>query len=215
MSLSQLSLLLSIFVALPLTVISVVLWFPWYWPTLSVIASSTAVDPLAGIPLSFSIENDGVLEAHSARYRCYFEHVQSVAPVQITMDDTETGELPVADILLSHDPIEVSCPGLVSAPPKATRVVEADVAILVSFRPSFDWRRSFACGRYILRENAARQLAWFRKSSAPCKELSKCLDRREAEMRKYRDAIRAMRRSKEFDKPWPTKPEMSSCSPKE
>jgi hypothetical protein len=192
------------------TVIGLSLWIPWYWPTISVKASSGTVDPLAGMPLSFSIENEGVLKAHQARYRCYFGHAQSVAP-EITMNDSETAESSVTDVLLPHDPIDVSCPGLVSASANSTRVVEADVAILVSFRPSFDWRRSSACGRYALRKNAASQLAWFRKSSEPCKELTECLDRRTAESLKYRDTMRQFKGGE----PWPEAPKYLSCLPRE
>jgi hypothetical protein len=183
----------------------------------SVKASSEAVAPLAGMPLSFSIENEGVLKAHSAKYRCYFGHIQSSFPPQVTMSDNDTSELPLADVLLPRDPIEVSCPGVFSPPEISIRVAEADVAVLVSFRPSFDWRRSSACGRYILRKNAANQLAWFRKSSEPCEELARCLNKRDADLSKYRVAIREyvknMRRGKSAE--IPTAPSAISCAPRE
>jgi hypothetical protein len=219
MSLSRLSVLLGIFVALPLAVIGIVLWFPWYWPTMSVKASSETVDSSAGMPLSFSIENEGVLKAHSARYRCYFAHVQT-SELEIVVNDSVTNESPVADVLLPHDPIEVTCPGLgslVSGLPKPPRAVAADVAILVSFRPSFDWRRASACGRYILLKNAAGQLAWFRRSSTPCKELAKCTARREVRMLEYRETMRRFIRDRRVGKATkqPTPPTVISCLPKE
>lgn len=191
--------------------VSLVLWFPWYWPTVSVKASSEVVDPSAGMPLSFSIEDESILEAHSVRYRCYFGHIRSLPPTGITMNDGYTNEWPVADVLLPHDPVEVSCLRF------GLPAVEADVAILVSFRPSFDWRRSSACGRYILRKNAGGQLAWFRKSSAPCAELAKCLDKREAEGQKYREAAQAMAQAigRGIPAPWPTAPKVISCLPRE
>jgi hypothetical protein len=197
--------------AFPLTLISIVLWFPWYWPRVSVKTSSDTVEPFAGMPLSFSIEDDGVLKAHSARYRCYFAHVQS-APQQpqITINDSYSDEVAVADVLLPNDPVEVACPGL------GVPASEADVAILVSFRPSFDWRRSSACGRYILRKNAAGLLAWFRKSSVPCVELAACLNAREMANREYRSAMReyvkALREG--HPKARPRIPSATSCLPK-
>lgn len=213
MPLSRIALWLGI-IGFPVAVVSLVLWFPWYWPTVSVRASSEAVDPLAGMPLSFSIENEGVLQAHSAKYRCYFGHVRTLLPLQVIFDDNEIGELPVADVLLFHDPVEVSCTRLISAPDNSVRVVEADVAILVSFRPSFDWRRSSACGRYILRKNAGNQLAWFRKSSAPCKELAECLDRRVTARRLYRHDLGEFIKNGSHGQS-PEAPQLISCLPKE
>ena len=200
--------------ALPLALISIVLWFPWYWPRVSVRTSSETVEPSAGMPLSFSVEDDGVLKAHLARYRCYFAHIQS-APQQpqITINDTYSDEVPVADVLLPNDPVEVACPGL------GVPAIEADVAILVSFRPSFDWRRSSACARYILRKNAAGLLAWFRKSSAPCAQLTACLNARDMANREYQQAMheygKALREG--HPKAWPTRPVAiaTSCIPKE
>jgi hypothetical protein len=193
-------------------VISLALWFPWYWPTLSVKTSSETVAPSAGMPLSFAIEDTGAMKAHSVRYRCYFAHLHSPRPQEVTFNDVDTGEAPVADVLLPNDPVEVSCIR-VGAP-----AVEADVVILVSFRPSFDWRRSSGCGRYILDKNTAGQLAWFRKSSAPCKELAKCLNKREANLIKYRDAMRQYMRNWRAgvtNQPHPVGPEETSCIPKE
>jgi hypothetical protein len=199
---------------LPLALISVILWFPWYWPRISVRTSLDTVESSAGMPLSFSIEDAGVLKAHSVRYRCYFAHIRS-APQQpqITMTDTFSDEVPLADVLLPNDPVDVPCPGL------GVPAIEADVAILISFRPSFDWRRSYACGRYILRKNAAGLLAWFRESSLPCFELAACLNARDLAFRDYRQAMheygKALREG--ASKAWPTAPAAlaTSCLPKE
>jgi len=106
------------------------------------------------MPVSFSIENIGILKAYSPRYRCYFGHVRGAA-VQITLTDVYSNEVPVpdTDVLVRNDPVEVTCPGL------GVPAIEADVAVLVSFRREFDRRRSSACSRYVLGKNAGGQLA--------------------------------------------------------
>jgi hypothetical protein len=191
-----------------LALFSIVLWFPWYWPTIAIRASSDSVEPSAGMPISFSIENTGILDAHASKYRCYFAHLKSAV---LVLNDDNTNELPVADPLLPHDPIEISCQRV------GIPALEADVAILVSFRPSFDWRRSSACARYALRKNAADQLAWFRKTSAPCKDLAACLYRRDADNLKYRDAMRQFMKQQRAGQTieWPKPPKLTSCLPKE
>jgi hypothetical protein len=208
MSLTRLSVLLGVYVVLPLAVISIVAWYPFYWPTLLVTASSDTADPSVGMPLAFAIEDEGVLNAHSVRYRCYVGHAETLNP-RIIVDDGASPESQIADVLSRYDPIEISCPGVVSS---SARVVAANVAVLVSFRPSFDCRRSFACGYYDLRKNAANQLAWFRKSSELCEKLTDCLDAREAERLKYTDAVRQAVTS---GSPWPNAPATTSCVPKE
>jgi hypothetical protein len=191
------------------TVIGISLWLPWYWPTVAVRATSNSVEPSAGMPLSFSIEDTGILKAHTPMYRCYFAHVHSAQP-WVTIDDSSTAQGPVAAMLLSNDPVEISCPAF------GVPAIEADVAILVSFRPSFDWRRSSGCGRYVLLTNSGK-LAWFRKSSAPCKELAACLDRREAVKLKYLDTMRQFLKQTPAGQSsaQPTMPKLGSCLPKE
>ncbi len=190
------------------------LWIPWYWPTVLIRATSEAVEPSAGMPVSFSIENTGILKGYSPRYRCYFGHVQG-ASVQITLMDDASNEVAVADadVLVRNDPVEVTCPQF------GVPAIEADVAILVSFRPEFDWRRSAACSRYALSKNAGGQLAWFRKSSAPCGQLATCLNARDVANREYlqamREYIKGLREGHATTRPTVRSAIARSCLPKD
>jgi hypothetical protein len=187
-----------------LAVVAIFLWFPFYWPTVAVRASSQTVDPTVGMPLSFSIENTGLLNAHSPTYRCYYQHVVGAF---VMMKEDYTDSVSIGDVLLPKDPVDITCPHV------GVPVTEADVAILVSFRPSFDWRRTVACGRYVLHHTSDQKLLWLRKSSGPCAKLAACLDHNAREMQKYEAQLKKMFKSGDTLSQRPSSPKLISCLP--
>ena len=84
----------------------------------------------------------------------------------------------MADVLAFGEPIDVSCPGVKGVP-----VIEADVELIVSFIPQFDWRFSYSCARFVLQRDSSSQLVWFRKHETNCMKLTSCLDTRERQMK--------------------------------
>ena len=179
---------ISIWLAVPAFVLSLVGVFRGIWPKIVISAPPQTVDSSTGMPLFFKVQNTGVLKAYSPRYRCYFAYEKAAPPAPAdTIQDSVSGEYPLGDALLSDDPVETDCRPVAFNGALAS---EADVAILVSFRPEFYWRRGSACGRFVLKHLNNGQLAWLRKSSERCPSLSACLDRRYAAARQYHAAMR-------------------------
>jgi hypothetical protein len=53
-------------------------------------------------------------------------------------------------------------------------VVGSDIEAIVTFRPAFTWRRSYACSRFALGLDAKNSLTWVEKEPYACDLASRC-----------------------------------------
>lgn len=164
-----------------LAVLSVVLWFPFYRPSLTIAAPSTA-NPLTGMPLLFTVQKNGVFNAYSVDYRCYYASITISSPVHVKVEDDSTSRVLLAKTLTSEDPVTFGCEkGAFVEFSSGTRIIsatDADVAVIISFKPQYDWRQSYTCAHFVLGKDNAGKAVWFRRPTADCEQLALCLDRR-------------------------------------
>ena len=74
-------------IGLPLALMSLYLWVPFYEPTLTIRATSLAAEPSTGVSGLFSVEKTGILNAHSLKFHCYYASVKTVGLASITIND--------------------------------------------------------------------------------------------------------------------------------
>jgi hypothetical protein len=144
-----------------ITVLGVILWWPFYVPNIRIDIAASSHDPLMPVPPSFSVANTGVLRAYTVQRFCYVAHVLAAG---IQIKNTGLGPELLANILGGSESIDASCPGIVGPLAK-----ESDIEFLVSYRPQFAWKRSYACARFVIKENAHGKPQWFRTEPQECK----------------------------------------------
>lgn len=159
--------------ALPLATVGMLLWWPFYRPSLEIDAASLSLNTFQPIPASFSVKNMGVLDAYSVWYWCFVSDFR-VSGVEI--HDYDHGPVHLTDTLSSNAPIDFICPGarIVSGDPKML----ADIEIVLRYRSEYSPLKSFTCERYVTRKDANGGLKWFRQPVRACADLWRCLEPR-------------------------------------
>jgi hypothetical protein len=160
-------------------VIGLILWLPFYVVKVQIDIAPSSNDPLMPVPSSFSVTNSGVLDAYSAKFICYYGHIQAA---NVTMTDSASGPHLLANVLHGGQPIDVACPGIVG--PIATK---SDIQFLISFSPQYTgrWKQSYACARFVIMQNAHGIPQWFRTPPYDCKSFWLRLEERRKKLRKF------------------------------
>jgi hypothetical protein len=150
-------------------IVGIALSLPFYLPRIILDIPSSSLP--APQPLSFSVRNDGILPIHHVRALLFGIKVKT--------------RFPNGTILVVHDSIipygeiqKVLAPGQhfnfavrhISAP----IVADSDIEAIVTFRPAFTWRRSYACSRFVLALDANNSLRWFHKEPYACDLAIRC-----------------------------------------
>jgi hypothetical protein len=81
----------------------------------------------------------------------------------ISIQDHTTAFILIADALAPEKPIDYACSGAIWT--TASDISAADASLLVRFRPSFTWRHTVRCQRFVRQENlnAGQAAEWFRQ----------------------------------------------------
>jgi hypothetical protein len=80
-------------IGFPVALIGLLLWKPFYEPSLTIRASSSSAEPSTGVPASFTVEKAGILNANSLFFRCYYAKVQTLGQFQLSVVDMATGSV--------------------------------------------------------------------------------------------------------------------------
>jgi len=165
-----------------LGILGIILWWPFYVPNIHIDISSSSNDPLMPVPPSFSITNQGVFDTYSPEFICNYINIRAA---KLSVTDYSSGARPLADGLYGSQTVDVSCPGIIGPLAK-----ESDIEFLVSYQLAFTWKRSYACARFVIRENAHGRLQWFRTPPQECKPLWLRLQERANKRKAEAEALR-------------------------
>jgi hypothetical protein len=149
-------------------IVGLTLLLPFYLPRIILDIPSSSFPPQ---PLSFSVRNNGVLPIHHLRAILFGIKVYTRFP-----DGTI---LVVRDSIIPYGEIQKDlAPGqnfnFAVRHISAHMVVDSDIETIVSFRPAFTWRRSYACSRFVLGLDANNSLTWFHKEPYACDLAIRC-----------------------------------------
>jgi hypothetical protein len=163
-----------------LAIVSIVLWKPFYQPVLTIRASSLSAEPSVGVPVSFTVEKSGILDADSVAFRCYYANVK-IAGSGGEVSDAMMAKIPLANVVDSSEPLDFKCPAVYGPPQSGLQAAAADVVVLLSFTPRYGFKEHRVCARFVLGKDAAGQLAWFNRAVGDCEQFTSCIDRHENE----------------------------------
>src|SRR5262249_53728245 len=140
-----------------------------YLPRIIVDISSSSFT--APRPPSFSVRNDGILPIHRVRAILFGIMVKTRYPDR-TVLVVRGSIIPYGEIQKDLAPGQIFNFAVrhITAP----MVVDSDIEAIVTFRPAFTWRRSYACSRFVLGLDANNSLTWFHKEPYACDLAIRC-----------------------------------------
>jgi hypothetical protein len=150
-------------------VLGLLLWLPFYLPRINLKIPSSS--PVSAQPPSFSVRNDGIISVHHVD--AIFFGIATKFRTSHVGNFTISGEIwslgKITNIITPGAYYEFAVPYAVGAP-----AIDSDIEMIVTYRPSFTWRKSYACARYVLGLDANKSPAWFRKEPYECALAIRC-----------------------------------------
>jgi hypothetical protein len=151
-------------IGLVLTVAGVVLWIPSFLPTISFVPGS--YDTASPFSTPFAITNNGLLKINAVKFVCTIIQINYKEYIQVEGIGLSKESL-VSDNLKPRDTFDVVCPFYPMA--KVVKTIEnAEIEIVVSFKPQFIPFTRLKCARFITEPHPAGGLRWLQRPSNHC-----------------------------------------------
>jgi hypothetical protein len=149
-------------------IVGIALWWRFYRPSLDLqIATPIIIQPFT-TPVSISAKNTGALSAFSVDAFFYFNRIH--VPKVFDNEDGAAFTGRATNEIRPQQHIDVPVPGV-----KINQQTSADFEIVLRYRAWHSPLYSFACARFVNKEDTQGEDRWFSKDTGDCKALWQCM----------------------------------------
>ena len=134
--------------------------FPIYLSRVKITLPNRKIEAYGSPPLDFTLINDGIFDIYDADLLIYLAKYESMPPAVVTLNGFPLGPIRIADRVARDSSADLALPLI-----HLTAVKQADVTLVVRYRPGFTWCCSYFSERFVSGVDLNGDQVWYQQSS--------------------------------------------------